>query len=108
MKALLACKALVRPHLEYASPVWDPWIDKQRKEIEAVQWRATRKTVGREQPKLSQIYLMIWNRLALPSASLTSLHIKLSMVNQHWKSHSLSKGVIVSYDPFTETSLFTM
>ena len=34
--------------------------------------------------------------------------IKLSMVNQHWKSHAISKGAIVSYNPFTETSLLNL
>ena len=32
----LACKALVRPHLEYSSPVWDQWMDKHIQQIEAV------------------------------------------------------------------------
>ena len=32
----------MRPHLEYASPVWDPWIDKHIKQIEDVQRRAAR------------------------------------------------------------------
>ena len=32
----LACKALVRPHLEYSSPVWHQWMDKHIQQIEAV------------------------------------------------------------------------
>ena len=31
----------MRPHLEYASPVWDPWMDKHIKQTEAVQRQST-------------------------------------------------------------------
>lgn len=54
----LAYKALVRPHLEYASPGWDPWMDKHVKQIEAVQRRSARfvKNCWERPLELSQIY----------------------------------------------------
>ena len=37
-----AYKAIVRPHVEYASSVWDPHLKKHVKQIEGVQRRAAR------------------------------------------------------------------
>ena len=33
---------LVRPHLEYASAAWDPYLQKDKHQLEAVQRRAAR------------------------------------------------------------------
>ena len=35
-------KGLVRPHLEYAAPIWSPFLEKQKDLLENVQKRATR------------------------------------------------------------------
>ena len=35
-------KSLVRPHLEYASPVWSPYLKKHQVALENVQRRATK------------------------------------------------------------------
>ena len=42
-----AYKSLVRPILEYAQVVWDPYVDEQIKQLEAVQRRAARFTLNR-------------------------------------------------------------
>ena len=42
-----AYQAYVRPRLEYASNVWDPFYDKQKKSLESVQRRAARWVLGR-------------------------------------------------------------
>ena len=42
-----AYKALVRPHLEYCSPVWDPSTKKSKDKIEMVQRRSARWVMGK-------------------------------------------------------------
>ena len=42
-----AYSALVRPHVEYCSTVWDPYTKKQTHRVEMVQWRAARWVCGK-------------------------------------------------------------
>ena len=42
-------KGLVRPHLEYAAPIWTPHLNKYKEQIENVQRRATKLVPGLNQ-----------------------------------------------------------
>ena len=48
-----AHKALVRPTLEFASPVWDPYTVKNINKLEAVQKRVARWVVNRHRQTFS-------------------------------------------------------
>ena len=39
-------KGLIRPHLEYAAPIWSPHLIKQKEALENIQRRATRMVPG--------------------------------------------------------------
>ena len=85
-------KTLVRPQLEYAATVWDPWTQTDISKIEAVQRRAARFTLGdyrrtssvssmlhqlkwddlitrRQQSKVTMLYRVIHQLVAISSAS---------------------------------------
>ena len=82
---------LVRPQLEYASTIWDPWTQRNIKKVEAVQRRAARFVTGdyrrtssatsmlkhlewpelatrRQQAKVVMIYRIVHQLVAIPSA----------------------------------------
>ena len=59
-------KSLVRPILEYACPVWSPYLIKDKLEIEKVQRRASRIALGQKLREMSyeeRCILLHWNTL---------------------------------------------
>ena len=59
-------KSLVRPILEYACPVWSPYLIKDKLEIEKVQRRASRIALGQKLREMSyeeRSILLNWNTL---------------------------------------------
>jgi hypothetical protein len=59
-------KTLVRPQLEYAVTVWDPWTQTPISKIEAVQRRAARFTLGdyrRTSSVSSMLHQLKWDNL---------------------------------------------
>ena len=59
-------KSLVRPILEYACPVWSPYLVKDKLAIEKVQRRASRIALGQKLCKMSyeeRCILLNWNTL---------------------------------------------
>ena len=47
------CRSLVRPLLEYASPVWSPYPVKNKLAIESVQRRASRIALGQKRREMT-------------------------------------------------------
>jgi hypothetical protein len=87
-------KALVRPHLEYAQPVWHPHKRGHIDKLEAVQRRATRQV-----PSLGNLsYPDRLRRLKLPT--LAYRRLRGDMIETYKLTHNI-------YDPDTDRPLFT-
>ena len=59
-------RSLVRPLLEYASPVWSPYLVKDKLAIESIQSRASRIVLGQKRHKISyedRCELLGWSTL---------------------------------------------
>ena len=74
-----AYHALVRPHLEYASSVWDPHVQKQINDIEAVQRRAAR-FVKRCYDRTPGTVTTILNELEWPTLQQRRKEARLTMM----------------------------
>ena len=86
-------KALVRPHLEYANPVWSPYLVKDIKRIESVQRQFTKKITGLRSLK----YEDRLKKLKLPS--LVYRRKRGDMIECYKLTHHI-------HDPLTTKSLF--
>ena len=60
-----AFKALVIPILEYACPVWNPYLVKHTKAIEAIQGRASRLICGPDKEYPDRLLALKWDPLEL-------------------------------------------
>ena len=67
-------KTLVRPILEYASPVWSPRLAKDIREVEKVQRRASRIALGQRRQEMAykdRCKILKWNSLERRRESLS-------------------------------------
>ena len=87
-------KALIRPHLEYANPVWSPYKAKYIKQIEQIQRDFTRHVYGMKNLEYAQRL----RRLKLPS--LQYRRFRGDLIEVFKLTHDL-------YDPQTTNSLLT-
>ena len=69
-----AYKALVRPTLEFASPVWDPYKVKNINKLEAVQRRVDRWVVNRHRQTFSVNAMYTHLSLSLSLSLPTPIH----------------------------------
>ena len=65
MIILSSFKALVIPILEYACPVWNPYLVKHTKAIEAIQRRASRLICGPDKEYPERLLELKWDSLEL-------------------------------------------
>jgi hypothetical protein len=75
--------SLVRPHLEYASSVWDPYLQKHIYQIEMVQRRAARfiKHEYSRDPGIVTSILQELELQALPERRKTSRLVKMNLTS---------------------------
>ena len=96
-------KALVRPHLEYANPVWSPYLKKDIIAVENVQRRATKLLPGLKEKS----YPERLRALKLPSLAYRRLRGDMveafKILNGHYDS-SVSQGILCQADGSTRTN----
>ena len=78
-------KSMVRPHLEYASKVWDPYLQKDIKLLEGVQKFALRVC----SKNYDNSYEDLLDTFQLPELSTRRLYLRLALLLRLFMSHTI-------------------
>ena len=91
---MLLYKTLVRPILEYAVPMWSPYLVKDVKALESVQRRASRMALNKKrgvncfQHSFFVRIINLWNGLSAPVAEADRLSLFKSRLKEHMDMYS--------------------